>query len=129
MMREGGFVFGFERLLAFQAGRRLVNRIYEVQRRFPPHERFALCDQIRRAAVSITSNIAEGMGRFSPKEQVHFIEIAFGSLMEIYSQLLIAFDERYIGEAELESLKLDISNVAKLLSGLRNSIIQRNIKG
>ena len=98
-MRDGGCVFGFERLLAFQAGRKLVNRVYVVQRRFPSYERFALCDQIRRAAVSITSNTAKGMGRFSPKEKVHFIEIAFGSLMEVYSQLLIAFDEHYIGEA------------------------------
>lgn len=75
--------------------------------------------------MSITSNIAEGMGRFSPKEQVHFIGVAFGSLMEVYSQLLIAFDEHYIDEDELESLKQDIANEAKLLSGLRNSIVRR----
>ncbi len=116
------YIFGFERLQAFITGRRLVKAIYDCQKKFPAAEKYALGDQIRRASVSITSNIAEGMGRISPKEQVHFIEIAYGSLMETYSQLLIALDENYITADDMGSLKELIVEEAKLLSGLRTSL-------
>jgi four helix bundle protein len=118
-------MFNFENLLVFQKGRVLVNVIYNLQEKFPSTERFALCDQIRRAAVSITSNIAEGMGRFSTKEQIHFIEISFGSLMEVYSQLLIAIDRGYITQEEFDAVSADIQEESKLLSGFRLSLIRK----
>jgi four helix bundle protein len=118
-------MFNFENLLVFQKGRVLVNVIYNLQEKFPSTERFALCDQIRRAAVSITSNIAEGMGRFSTKEQIHFIEISFGSLMEVYSQLLIAIDRSYITQEEFDAVSVDIQEESKLLSGFRLSLIRK----
>jgi four helix bundle protein len=118
-------MFNFENLLVFQKGRVLVNVIYNLQEKFPSTERFALCDQIRRAAVSITSNIAEGMGRFSTKEQIHFIEISFGSLMEVYSQLLIAIDRGYITQEEFDAVSVDIQEESKLLSGFRLSLIRK----
>lgn len=93
--------------------------------RFPKEENYALGDQVRRAAVSITSNVAEGMGRFSLKEQVHFIEISFGSLMEVYSQLLIAMDRHYISQSDLDNVSPEILEVSKLLSGLRLSLIKK----
>jgi four helix bundle protein len=89
-------MFNFENLLISQKGRTLINQIYDLQEQFSSTERYALGDQLRRAAVSITSNIAEGMGKNSIKEQIHFIEISFGSLMEVYSQLLIAVDRHFI---------------------------------
>ena len=73
--------FTFETLDVYQKARKLVKDIYFLLEKFPSTERYALCDQIRRAAVSIPSNIAEGRGRFSVKERVHFVEIAYGSLM------------------------------------------------
>ena len=118
-------MFNFENLLVFQKGRVLVNVIYNLQEKFPSTERFALCDQIRRAAVSITSNIAEGMGRFSTKEQIHFIEISFGSLMEVYSQLLIAIDRGYITQEEFDAVSADIQEESKLLFGFRLSLIRK----
>ena len=118
-------MFHFENLIAFQKARVLVNHVYDLQMRFLKEENYALGDQVRRAAVSITSNVAEGMGRFSLKEQVHFIEISFGSLMEVYSQLLIAMDRHYISQSDLDNVSPEILEVSKLLSGLRLSLIKK----
>lgn len=118
-------MFNFENLLCFKKGRIVVNHVYDLQDKFPSTERFALGDQIRRAAVSITSNIAEGMGRNSVKEQIHFIEISFGSLMEVYSQLLIALDRNYISQAQLDAISPEIQEESKLLSGFRLSLIKK----
>lgn len=118
-------MFHFENLIAFQKARVLVNHVYDLQMRFPKEENYALGDQVRRAAVPITSNVAEGMGRFSLKEQVHFIEISFGSLMEVYSQLLIAMDRHYISQSDLDNVSPEILEVSKLLSGLRLSLIKK----
>lgn len=118
-------MFNFENLLCFKKGRTLVNHVYDLQERFPSTERFALGDQIRRTAVSITSNIAEGMGRNSVKEQIHFIEISFGSLMEVYSQLLIALDRNYLSQEDFDYILPEIQDESKLLSGFRLSLIKK----
>ena len=88
-------------------------------------ERFALSDQLRRAVISIPSNIAEGCGRISVKEQIHFMEIAFGSLMEVYTQLQLAVDLAYLTEDDFAPIKSQIGSVSKLLSGFRNSLAAR----
>ena len=113
--------YSFETLKAWQEARKLVVSVYRLLDRFPKFENYALCDQIRRAIVSVPSNLAEGSGRSSLKEQIHFIEISYGSLMEAYNQLIIAADLKYIEEQSLENLKPDIDTVAKLLNGLRLS--------
>lgn len=85
-------------------------------------ENYALCDQIRRAIVSVPSNLAEGSGRISIKEQLHFYEIAYGSLMEAYNQLIIASDLKYIGDNSLRDLEPQIDTVARMMNGLRSSL-------
>jgi len=115
-------IFGFENLAAYQRALDLVDSVYEILKTFPSEERFALCDQLRRAVVSVPSNIAEGLGRISRKEQVHFIEISYGSLMETYCQITIAKRRDYISEEVYVSLVKDIENVARPLSGLRKSL-------
>lgn len=95
--------------------------VYRLIKRFPKEEQFALCDQMRRASVSITSNIAEGMTRFSNKDKVHFLEISFGSLMEVMSQLEVALDEGYIDPAEFNNMETLIAETARVISGLQNS--------
>lgn len=79
--------FSFETLEVYKEARILVKGIYLLQNKFPKEEKYALGDQIRRSSTSITSNIAEGSGRNSLKEKIHFIEIAFGSMTESFSQL------------------------------------------
>ena len=83
--------FIFEKLDVWKRARSLVSDIYRLLDKFPSTEKYALCDQIRRASVSIVSNIAEGSGRASIKEKIHFLEIAYGSLLETYNQFIIAF--------------------------------------
>ena len=114
--------FAFENLAAYQRALDLVDKVYDLMKGFPAEERYALCDQLRRAVVSIPSNIAEGMGRLSGKEQVRFIEISYGSLMEVYCQLTIAKRRNYISDEVFRALAGDIENIAKPLSGLRRSL-------
>lgn len=113
--------YQFERLNAWQESRKLVVAVYQLLKKIPNEERYALCDQLRRAAISIPSNIAEGNGRIAIKEQIHFLEIAYGSVMEIYCQLQLALDLGYISEEDFNQIKPLIYNTSKLISGLRSS--------
>ena len=111
--------FSFEGLEVYKAARVLVRDIYRLQQKFPKSETYALGDQIRRSASSVTSNIAEGSGRNSFKEKTHFIEIAYGSLMEAFSQLQIAQDLGYLTEQDIDTIRPSFVSVAKMLSGLK----------
>ena len=96
--------YDFKQLDVYKEAKGLVKNVYAYMRKFPKEEQFALCDQLRRAVISIPSNIAEGSGRRSSKEQVHFLEIAFGSLCEVDCQLDVACDLGYMSRAEYEIL-------------------------
>ena len=111
--------YSFENLDVWKKSRELVAFVYRIQSTFPSYERYGLGDQMRRAVVSVSSNIVEGNARYSVKEQVHFIEIAVGSLMEVYCQLIIAYDLKYINEEQLNQCNERIEVVLKLLNGLR----------
>ena len=114
-------VFGYRKLIAYQKAKEIVKRTYKLLKKFPAEERYAMCDQLRRASVSITSNIAEGVNRFSIKDKAHFIEIAYGSLMEVSSQFEIAEELDYITTADRQNMDQLIEEDARLLSGLLNS--------
>ena len=114
-------VFGYRKLIAYQKAKEVVKRTYKLLKKFPLEERYAMCDQLRRASVSITSNIAEGVNRYSVKDKSHFIEMAFGSLMEVSSQFELAEDLGYITTEERMSMDELVKEEARLLSGLQNS--------
>ena len=116
-----GIVYSFEKLNVWQEAKELVVDVYHLLDSFPKFEKYALCDQIRRAIVSVPPNIAEGSGRKSLKEQIRFLEISYGSLMETYNQLLIAIDLTYITEESVEAIKPSIDAVAKMINGLSKS--------
>lgn len=109
----------FQRLIVYQQAKDLVKFVYALMKKFPADERYALCDQLRRSAISIPSNIAEGMGRMAEKEQGHFINIAFGSLMEVLAQIDIAKDLDYITKEEYIQVESLVSEIGKMLSSLR----------
>ena len=113
--------YQFEKLEAWQQSRRLVVAIYKLLKKFPSEERFGLCDQMRRAVISVPSNIAEGVSRIAVKETIHFIEIAFGSLMEVYCQLQIAEDLGYITDEDFKQIKPLIQSTSNLLNGLHKA--------
>ena len=112
--------YSFENLEVWKISRKLVLSVYRIQNSFPSIEKYGLGDQLRRAAISVPSNIVEGNYRTSIKEQIHFLEIAFGSLMEVYSQLILAFDLNYITEDQLLECKSIIDSIRKMLIGLRS---------
>lgn len=114
-------IFGYRKLIAYQKAKEVVKVTYKYIKKFPSDERYAMCDQLRRASVSITSNIAEGINRFSVNDKSHFIEMAYGSLMEVSSQFEIAEDLGYIKSEDRISLDLLIEEIARLLSGLQKS--------
>ena len=113
--------FTFFDLRVYKEAKLLVREVYSLMDKFPKYETYALSDQLRRAVVSVPSNIAEGSGRFSIKEKIHFIEIAYGSLTETLCQLDIAHDLDYINDKEFEDEKERIDVIGKQLSGLRAS--------
>ena len=115
-------IFSFENLRVYQVARQLVKDVYLLQNQFPKEERYALGDQVRRAATSITANLAEGSGRQSIKEKIHFIEIAFGSMTEVFCELQTACDLTYIKEEQLDALRTQFTEMAKMLSGMRNTL-------
>ena len=105
--------FWFERIEAWQLARQFNRQVYAISRKFPKEEQFALLPQIRRASTSVGSNIAEGSGRNSDADFGHFLEIAYGSLMEVVSQLFVAVDENYIPQEQFDA----IADEADLLAG------------
>ena len=114
-------VFGYRKLIAYQKAKEVVKKTYKLLKKFPPEERYAMYDQLRRASISVTSNIAEGVNRFSVKDKAHFIEIAYGSLMEVSSQFEVAEELGYITTADRQNMDVLIEEDARLLSGLLNS--------
>lgn len=115
--------FSFEGLRVYKATRQLVKDVYVLVNKLPAIENFALSSQIRRAVVSVKANIAEGSGRKHPKDKAHFIDMAYGSLMETYSELETAADLGYLSEEEVKNIKSQIIDIGKMLSGLRTSIL------
>ena len=110
----------YKKLETYIKAKQIVRIIYDFTKRFPDDERFALSTQVRRAAVSVPSNIAEGLSRSTLKEQCHFLDIAFGSLMEVDCQLEIACDLHYITEEDYNNTYTQIKTLGKMLIGLKN---------
>ena len=117
--------FSFENLEVYAKARQLIKDVYFLQHSFPAEERYALGDQVRRAVISITANLAEGSGRNSLREKIHFIEISFASMMEVFCELQTACDLGYITEKQFNDLRPQFTDIAKMLSGLRNSLTYR----
>lgn len=111
--------YSFEKLAAYKYARALSRKLSSEVLAFPDYERFALCDQVRRAASSVALNIAEGMSRTSTKEQIRFLEMSHGSLMELIACMDIAFDNLYISNDKRIELRTHIDETEKRVVGLR----------
>jgi four helix bundle protein len=115
----------FKDLKAWQEGHKLVLDIYVCTRDFPKNEMFALTSQMRRSAVSITSNIAEGFSRDSYADKAHFYVMAHGSLTELENQIIIAKDVGYIKIGDFESLIIQAALVYRIIAGLIHATKER----
>ena len=117
--------YEYKNLDVYKESKNLVKMVYGLIEKFPKVETYALCDQLRRSVISVPSNVAEGSGRTSAKDQAHFFEMAFGSLMEVNCQMDIACDLGYIDQTELLKVEEQVSRIAAMLSGLRRKCLTR----
>jgi four helix bundle protein len=118
-------LFSFEKLDAWQSARHLAISIYKLTDNFPGHERFSLTQQIRRSAISVCANIAEGTTRSTAKDQAHFTTISFSSLMELLNHLIIATELGYLTNEQLQTFRNQIQFLSAKLSNLKNSQLSR----
>lgn len=114
--------FRFQKLDVWHKSIEFARLIYEVTKTFPSDERFGLTNQMRRAAVSDSSNIAEGTSRTTARDKRRFIEIAYGSLMEVVSQSHIARGQEMMSDEPFRSIQQLADDLARMLSGFQNSI-------
>lgn len=112
----------FKDLIVWQKAMELVAEVYLLVKKLPKEELFALSDQLRRSAISIPSNIAEGQGRNSTKEFIHFLAIAKGSKAELETQLLLCIKVNYLNQSEIETAINLIQEVGKMLNVLQKSL-------
>lgn len=116
-------MFGFEKLDVWHKAIAFADTVYAVTRKFPADERFGLTNQMRRAAVSVSSNIAEGSARLSKKDFARFIEIASGSLFEVISQAFIGRNQGFLSQEDFEHPYAAAEDQGRMLSGLRRSLL------
>jgi len=114
--------FRFEKLEVWQEARKINQVVCRLTRKFPREELFAMTSPIRRASISVSSNIAEGSGRNSDKDFAHFLEQAYGSLMEVASIFYLALDEGYVKESDLDPLFDELERLAKRTVSLNRSL-------
>ena len=114
--------FFYKKLDTYKVAKEFTIYVYSLVKHYPAYEQYALCDQLRRASVSIPSNIAEGMGRMAVKERLHFLDIANGSLIEVMCQLDISQSLGYINDSELSTAENIATHLSKVMSGLKKHL-------
>ncbi len=112
----------YKSLKVWQKSYALCIRIYQATRKFPKEEIYGLTSQVRRSAVSIPSNIAEGYGRKTTADYIRFLYIAYGSLCELETPILLAGDLKYVESGNMEGLKTDLSEIERMLKALIRSL-------
>ncbi len=120
-MMRARHIYPFEKLRVWESARRLVTSVYRATRAFPRSETYGLTSQANRAAVSVAANLAEGSSRTSRKDQAHFSQIAYGSLMELACQLIVAVDLGFLSAEQEATLRSEIEVVSRQLNPLRST--------
>ena len=118
-------MYSFEKLHVWADIRSMIKDVYELTAKLPEIEKFGLVMQMRRAAISVSSNLAEGSSRTSPKDQAHFYQMAYSSMMELLSQFIVSFDLKYISESNYLDIRQDIEGITYKLNSLRSTALKR----
>ena len=116
----------YKNLKVYQIAKTVVKDVYQLMKKFPSEERYALCDQLRRAVISVPSNIVEGLSRSSDKEKHNFLNIAYGSLMETLCQLDISADLGYITNEELKHVEDESVELIRMMKGMMRNLTGEN---
>jgi four helix bundle protein len=121
------YIYSFEKLEVWNESKEFTKSIYTLTSKFPDSEKFGLVSQLRRASVSICSNIAEGSARKNFKDKAHFTTMAFSSTVEVLNQLILSFELDFIKEKDYLKLRQDIESVTNKLNGLRNYQLDKSL--
>ena len=113
------YQFAFEKLEVWQMSRALVADVYRITENFPEKEKFGLTNQIRRASTSVSANLAEGSARLSSKDRAHFSNIAYSSLIEVLSHLIISVDLKFAEQKDMEMIREKIAPLSLKINNLR----------
>lgn len=108
----------YKNLRVYQVSKVVVKDVYHLIKKYPAEERYALCDQLRRAVISVPSNIVEGLSRTTDKEKHQFLNIAYGSLMEVLCQLDVSVDLGYISNDELKYVEVESAELIRMMKGM-----------
>jgi four helix bundle protein len=114
------YTYSFEKLEVWNESKEFTKSIYTITTTFPDQEKFGLVSQLRRASVSICSNISEGSARNTYKDKAHFTTMAFSSAIEVINQLILSFEMDFISEEVYSKLRLELESITNKLNGLRN---------
>jgi len=122
------YKFSFEKLEVWQLSKDFVMDIYKTTKDFPSNEKYGLASQINRASISVASNLAEGTSRVSYKDQAHFSQLAYSSMMEVICQLIIAKDLNMIDEFNYKNLRAKSEEISNKINSLRNYQLNKSTK-
>ncbi len=119
------YKFSFEKLNVWVDSKELVKLIYLTTNKFPSEEKFGLTNQLRRASISVASNLAEGTSRNTNKDKAHFSTMAFSSLMEVLNQIIIAKELNFIEEIDYQAIRTETEKISNKLNALRKSQLNK----
>ena len=115
------YIFSFEKLNVWIDSKALIKLIYIITKEFPNEEKFGLTNQLRRASVSVASNLAEGTSRNTNKDKAHFTTLSFSSLMEVLNQIIIAKELNYLEENDYQIIRAEVEKISNKLNALRKA--------
>ena len=124
-MNKTQHIFSFEKLDVWKESKDLTVQVYKLTSAFPDEEKYGLVSQMRRAAISVCSNIAEGCSRTSAKDQAYFFQLAYSSLMELLNQMMISVELEFSKESVLVNNRTQIEKISNKLNALRKSTLKR----
>ena len=113
------YVYSFEKLEVWKESKKLTKIIYQITSRFPENEKFGLTSQLRRASISVGSNLAEGSARITPKDKAHFSTMAYSSLIEVLNQIIISYELDFINESDYLNFRNLIESLSNKINSLR----------
>lgn len=119
------YKYSFENLEVWKISKTFVIKIYNIAQKIPQTEKYGIIDQLKRASVSVPTNLAEGSGRKTGKDKAYFTQISYGSIMECLNLLIISYDLNYISETDYNDLRKDIEIITQKLSNLRRYQLDR----
>ena len=114
-------MFAFEKLVVWQKSVIMVKEVYQLTKQFPKEEKYGIISQIRRSALSVSCNLAEGSGKISNKDKANYTTIAFGSLMETMNLLILASEVEMMTKERVDVFRIQISEISRMLSSLRTA--------